>query len=59
VVTASRSTRPLFDGHALASGCFVAAIGSSLPTRELDDVALRRAPRRLRSSGAAKPARGG
>jgi ornithine cyclodeaminase len=46
VVTASRSTTPLFDGAALAPGCFVAAIGSSLPTtRELDDTALRRAAR--------------
>jgi ornithine cyclodeaminase len=46
VVTASRSTTPLFDGAALGAGCFVAAIGSSLPTtRELDDTALRRASR--------------
>jgi ornithine cyclodeaminase len=46
VVTASRSTTPLFDGAALAPGTFVAAIGSSLPhTRELDDTALRRASR--------------
>ncbi|MBK6006056.1 ornithine cyclodeaminase family protein [Ramlibacter ginsenosidimutans] len=46
VVTASRSTTPLFDGAALSAGCFVAAIGSSLPTtRELDDTALRRASR--------------
>jgi ornithine cyclodeaminase len=46
VVTASRSTTPLFDGATLAAGCFVAAIGSSLPTtRELDDTALRRASR--------------
>jgi ornithine cyclodeaminase len=46
VVTASRSTTPLFDGALLAPGCFVAAIGSSLPsTRELDDTALRRASR--------------
>ncbi|MDF3840001.1 ornithine cyclodeaminase family protein [Cupriavidus basilensis] len=44
VVTASRSTTPLFSGHALKPGAFVAAIGSSLPhTRELDDVALARA----------------
>lgn len=44
VVTASRATEPLFRGEALPEGCFVAAIGSSLPhTRELDDAALRRA----------------
>lgn len=44
VVTASRATTPLFSGHALKPGAFVAAIGSSLPhTRELDDIALRRA----------------
>lgn len=44
VVTASRATEPLFRGEALPDGCFVAAIGSSLPhTRELDDTALRRA----------------
>ena len=43
VVTASRSTEPLFTGDSLKPGCFVAAIGSSLPhTRELDDAALRR-----------------
>lgn len=46
VVTASRSTEPLFSGDALKPGCFVAAIGSSLPhTRELDDRALERASR--------------
>lgn len=46
VVTASRSTTPLFRGEQLAEGAFVAAIGSSLPhTRELDDAALRRAAR--------------
>lgn len=46
VVTASRSTTPLFAGAELPSGCFVAAIGSSLPhTRELDDTALARASR--------------
>lgn len=44
VVTASRSTTPLFSGDALRPGTFVAAIGSSLPhTRELDDRALARA----------------
>ena len=60
VVTASRSTVPLFRGTQLATGCFVAAIGSSLPhTRELDDEALRRAsviavdwrPQTLREAG--------
>lgn len=46
VVTASRATTPLFPGERLPLGCFVAAIGSSLPhTRELDDVALARAAR--------------
>lgn len=46
VVTASRSVTPLFAGGELPAGCFVAAIGSSLPhTRELDDVALERASR--------------
>lgn len=46
VVTASRSTTPLFSGDQLKPGCFVAAIGSSLPhTRELDDRALERASR--------------
>ncbi|CAG2145373.1 ornithine cyclodeaminase family protein [Cupriavidus plantarum] len=44
VVTASRSTTPLFAGASLRRGAFVAAIGSSLPhTRELDDTALSRA----------------
>jgi len=44
VVTASRSTSPLFSGASIRPGAFVAAIGSSLPhTRELDDTALRRA----------------
>jgi len=44
VVTASRSPTPLFCGVSLKAGCFVAAIGSSLPhTRELDDDALQRA----------------
>lgn len=44
VVTASRSATPLFAGDRLPEGCFVAAIGSSLPhTRELDDRALERA----------------
>lgn len=44
IVTASRATEPLFSGESLRRGCFVAAIGSSLPhTRELDDAALSRA----------------
>ena len=44
VVTASRSTTPLFSGDRLAAGSFIAAIGSSLPhTRELDDATLHRA----------------
>lgn len=60
VVTASRATTPLFAGERLPPGCFVAAIGSSLPhTRELDDVALSRAslvaiewrPQSLREAG--------
>jgi ornithine cyclodeaminase len=44
VVTATRSAEPLFDGAWLASGTFVAAVGSSRPdTRELDDTAFARA----------------
>ncbi|HEX8884590.1 MAG TPA: ornithine cyclodeaminase family protein, partial [Noviherbaspirillum sp.] len=44
VVTASRSTEPLFSGEWLKPGSFIAAVGSSLPhTRELDDIALARA----------------
>ncbi|MBS0292585.1 MAG: ornithine cyclodeaminase family protein [Proteobacteria bacterium] len=44
VITASRAVEPLFPGARIASGAFVAAIGSSLPhTRELDDAALSRA----------------
>lgn len=44
LVTASRSRTPLFDGRSLKPGCFVAAVGSSLPTaRELDDACLERA----------------
>lgn len=46
IVTASRSKLPLFSGASLKAGCFIAAIGSSLPnTRELDDIALSRATR--------------
>jgi ornithine cyclodeaminase len=60
IVTASRSPEPLFAGEAIPAGCFIAAIGSSLPhTRELDDTALRRAaliavewkPQTLREAG--------
>jgi ornithine cyclodeaminase len=44
VVTASRSTVPLFQGRSIKPGSFIAAIGSSLPySRELDDDALQRA----------------
>ena len=44
IVTASRSTVPLFSGISLKQGTFIAAIGSSLPyTRELDDTTLSRA----------------
>lgn len=44
VVTASRSTEPLFSGDWLKPGAFIAAVGSSLPhTRELDDAAMSRA----------------
>lgn len=46
IVTASRSTTPLFDGNLIQPGTFIAAIGSSLPyTRELDDTALIRSSR--------------
>lgn len=45
-VTASRSPTALFSGDLLKAGCFVAAVGSSLPnTRELDDRAMARASR--------------
>lgn len=44
VVTATRSTVPLFDGANLKPGTFVAAIGSSKPdAREVDDTTLSRA----------------
>lgn len=44
VVTATRSTIPLFDGANLKPGTFVAAIGSSKPSaREIDDTTLSRA----------------
>jgi ornithine cyclodeaminase len=46
VVTATRSAVPLFDGRWVASGAFVAAVGSSRPdTRELDDTLLERSAR--------------
>lgn len=60
IVTASRSTTPLFSGELIQPGTFIAAIGSSLPhTRELDDTALSRAatvvvewrPQSLREAG--------
>lgn len=60
IVTASRSTTPLFSGAVVKPGTFVAAIGSSLPhTRELDDTLLSRAsavvvewrPQSLREAG--------
>ncbi|MEK9801971.1 MAG: ornithine cyclodeaminase family protein [Curvibacter sp.] len=60
IVTASRSTTPLFRGELVAPGAFIAAIGSSLPhTRELDDTTLQRAgtlavewkPQSLREAG--------
>lgn len=48
VVTATRAAAPVFDGADLAPGCFVAAVGSTLPhTRELDDTTMRRAARVL------------
>jgi len=44
VVTATRSSVPLFDGADLKPGTFVAAIGSSKPSaREIDDTTLSRA----------------
>jgi ornithine cyclodeaminase len=46
VVTATRSKSPVFDGAWLKPGCFVAAVGTSLPNgRELDDATFRRATR--------------
>ena len=46
VVTATRSSEPVFDGRWLADDAFVAAIGTSTPTgRELDDETLARAAR--------------
>lgn len=44
VVTATRSTVPLFAGRRVRPGAFVAAVGSSRPdARELDDALLARA----------------
>jgi ornithine cyclodeaminase len=46
VVTATRSSVPLFDGALVQDGTFVAAVGSSKPdARELDDRLLGRAAR--------------
>ncbi|EIF33562.1 putative ornithine cyclodeaminase, mu-crystallin [Burkholderia sp. Ch1-1] len=46
VVTATRATGALFDGHLLSPGATIAAIGSSLPhARELDDTTVSRASR--------------
>lgn len=46
VVTATRSSTPVFDGRWLADDAFVAAIGTSTPSgRELDDETLARASR--------------
>lgn len=46
IITATRSSMPLFDGTLLRPGAFVAAIGSSKPsTREIDDATLERASR--------------
>ncbi len=43
IVTATRSSTPLFDGSAIKPGTFVAAIDSSKPdTREIDDALLSR-----------------
>jgi ornithine cyclodeaminase len=46
VVTATRSTQPVFHGSWLQPGAFVAAMGTSSPkNRELDDLTLQRAER--------------
>lgn len=46
LITATRSTVPLFDGKLVKPGAFVAAIGSSKPdTREVDEHLVRRASR--------------
>lgn len=44
VLTCTRASEPLFDGHAVRPGTLVAAVGSSKPVaRELDDTLLARA----------------
>jgi len=44
IVTATRSTEPLFDGDSVKRGTFVASVGASKPTaREIDDALLARA----------------
>lgn len=44
VITATTSSKPVFDGHWLAEGAFVAAVGSNWPTRaEIDSTVVRRA----------------
>ncbi|HWB10294.1 MAG TPA: ornithine cyclodeaminase family protein [Pirellulales bacterium] len=44
VITATTSTEPVFDGHDLAEGTFVAAVGSNWLTRaEIDATVVRRA----------------
>jgi ornithine cyclodeaminase len=44
IATATRSATPLFDGHLVKPGAFVAAVGSSTrAARELDDTLLARA----------------
>ncbi|HVX13768.1 MAG TPA: ornithine cyclodeaminase family protein [Pirellulales bacterium] len=44
VLTATSSSTPVFDGHDLADGAFVAAVGSNWPTRaEIDATVVRRA----------------
>jgi ornithine cyclodeaminase len=46
VITATRSSRPVFDGEWLRPGALVAAIGTSSPKgRELDDLTMQRAAR--------------
>lgn len=46
LITATRATTPLFDGHLVKPSAFVAAIGSSKPdTREIDDEIIKRASR--------------
>jgi len=46
VITATRSSEPVFDGEWLEPGAFVAAIGTSTPKgRELDDTTMSRAAR--------------